>query len=167
MTLGTIEPRKNHALLLDVWDGLAQGGGDIPHLFIIGNRGWADPALLARLDAQPAGVTELRGLSDGAVAALVAGARALLFPTLAEGYGLPPLEAAALGTPVVCTDLTVLRETLLDYPVYLHPSDSYAWMETIRAHADGSGGRNGKAGLDLPSWKDHFNAVLSRCRYLP
>ncbi|MEY4983168.1 MAG: hypothetical protein RIR62_1434 [Pseudomonadota bacterium] len=167
VALGTIEPRKNHALLLDVWAGLAQGGGAIPHLFILGNRGWADPALLARLDARPAGITVLHGLPDGAVAALLAGARALLFPTRAEGYGLPPLEAAALGTPVVCSNLPVLREVLSEYPVYLDPSDSYAWLETISGLAGGSGGTGSGGHVSFPSWDEHFNAVLSQSRYLP
>jgi glycosyltransferase involved in cell wall biosynthesis len=161
VALGTIEPRKNHSLLLDVWDRLAKDGTP-PDLYILGGRGWADTSLLARLDARPAGIVELSGLSDGAVSALVAKARALLFPTLAEGYGLPPLEAAALGTRVVCSNLSVLREVLKDYPVYLSPSDSYSWTETIRAEMRAEN-RTGQVWQgNLPAWEDHFNAVLSQ-----
>lgn len=157
VSLGTIEPRKNHALLLDVWDRLAQSG-EPPNLFILGSRGWADRGLLARLDARPNGVVELAGLTDGAVSALLKGAQALLFPTLAEGYGLPPLEAAALGTRSVCSDIPVLREVLKEYPVYVSPSDSYSWLETIRAESRTGQAWQGK----LPGWEDHFNAVLSQ-----
>lgn len=161
VALGTIEPRKNHALLLDVWERMAQTD-DTPMLYLIGSRGWADPLLLARLDTPPAGVVPLQGLSDGAVSALIAGARMLLFPTFAEGYGLPPLEAAALGTRVACSDLPVLRECLKDYPVYLSPSDSYSWSETIRAELRAES-RTGQAWQgNLPAWEDHFNAVLSQ-----
>lgn len=164
VALGTVEPRKNHVLLLDVWSRLAADAGPVPQLFIAGNRGWADTALLARLDAGPAGVTELRGLTDGAVSALLASARALLFPSHAEGFGLPPLEAAALGVPVLCSDLPVLRDLLSDYPVYLKPSDSYSWLREIRKAAARNGGAARTDCVDIPTWDDHFNAVLSLIR---
>ncbi len=64
VALGTIEPRKNHALLLDAWDLLAQRlpASAVPRLFIFGRRGWCNEAVFARLDALPAGgpVRELR-----------------------------------------------------------------------------------------------------------
>jgi glycosyltransferase involved in cell wall biosynthesis len=162
VALGTVEPRKNHALLLDVWARLAQGDGPLPQLLILGNRGWADPALLARLDGGPEGVTELSGLADGAVSALLAASRGLLFPSFAEGYGLPPLEAAALGVPVVCSDLPVLRELLSDYPVYLDPSDSYSWERVVRTRTAGDGRTAPESAYAIPAWEAHFNAVLSQ-----
>lgn len=170
VTIGTIEPRKNHALLLDVWESLAERLPDaaVPRLFILGSRGWADAALFARLDrAVMAGaVFELPGLPDGAVAALLAGAEALLFPSLAEGYGLPPIEAMAMAVPVICAPLSVFHETMGHYPVYLESSVSYSWMETIMKKVV-TGGQNGDPGklarqeYAVPSWAAHFNAVLS------
>lgn len=159
LALGTIEPRKNHALLLDVWDRLAQAGGPLPLLLILGNRGWADAATLARLDRGQSGVRVVQGLTDGAVTALMQDARALLFPTLAEGYGLPALEAAAAGLPVIATDLPVFREMLTDYPVYLAPHDIYSWQETVLAFTKGSGaGRKDRQ--TVPAWPDHMGAVM-------
>ncbi len=115
---------------------------------------------------QESGVFELPGLSDGAVAALLQGAEALLFPSFAEGFGLPPVEAMALGTPVICSKLTVLQDILGDYPVYLDPHASYSWMETIN-HAvireqttEGDQTRQ-RVGRKVPRWTDHFDAVLS------
>lgn len=96
VTVSTVEPRKNHALLLDVWDML---GDDAPDLYILGTRGWCNDAVFRRLDAGLPHVIELAGLDDRAVAALTCGARAALVPSLAEGYGLPALEAAARGVP--------------------------------------------------------------------
>jgi glycosyltransferase involved in cell wall biosynthesis len=162
MALGTIEPRKNHALLLDVWDGFAASGQPVPTLVIVGARGWADPALLARLDARPKGVVELPGLNDGAVAALLQGAAALVFPSFAEGYGLPPVEAAALGIPVLCSNLDVVRELLGDYPVYLNPSDRLSWANSIGAVIQASRQPNRlRHPVPPPDWAGHFSAVLT------
>lgn len=158
--LGTIEPRKNHALLLDVWDRLPTPA---PRLFIIGHRGWADDALFARIDALPKGgpIRILHGLDDGAVAALLSKATALLAPSLAEGFGLPPVEAASLGTPVIAHDLAVTREILGDKAVYLNALDIYSWVETIVKQATPS--RPGQSTADpwtAPTWDEHFNTVL-------
>ncbi len=160
ITLGTIEPRKNHAFLLDLWERLPP---PVPRLFIIGNRGWADAALLARLDALPRDgpVRVLQGLSDGAVAWLLAQAAALLAPSLAEGFGLPPVEAANLGTAVIATDLAVTREILGNKAVYLPASDIYSWMETIGRQVTTPHIRSAEAiSWNTPNWDDHFKTVL-------
>lgn len=165
VTIGTIEPRKNHALLLDVWQRLHDilPEAEIPRLFLLGGRGWRNEAVFARLDRAPfmgRTVFELPGLSDGAVSALLQGAEALLFPSFAEGYGLPPVEAAALGVPVVCAPLAVFRETLGDYPVYLEPTDVYSWVETIVAWGKDTTPEAGQR-RRAPNWEDHFNQVLN------
>ncbi len=156
VALGTIEPRKNHAFLLDLWDRLPAAGR--PLLLIVGRRGWADPALFARIGAA-ADVREMPGLNDDDVALLLSGARALLFPTLAEGFGLPALEAAALGTTVVCPPHEVFRELLGADPVYLTLSDTYAWTDAVMRLTRAAERRPARA---VPAWEDHFNTVLTR-----
>lgn len=153
VTLNTIEARKNHALLLDIWADL---GPEAPLLYILGARGWENDAVLARLDARPPQIRELADLPDSAVAALVTGARAMLNPSLAEGYGLPSLEAAGRGTPLVCTPLPAWREMLGDYPVYADPHDRYAWAQMVRSLA---ATRARKTPLSLPTWEGHFAAL--------
>lgn len=162
VTLGTIEPRKNHALLLDVW---AKLGPNAPRLYIVGHRGWADASLLERLNALPPDgpIRELQGLEDPAVAALLQGAAALLAPSFAEGFGLPPLEAASLGTPVIAANLDVTKELLGDKAVYLDPCDSYSWMETIVRQAQTPAFSPSPADIwRAPTWDAHFKMVLSR-----
>ena len=171
VALGTIEPRKNHALLLDVWEDLSRDHppAQVPDLLILGRRGWQNRAVFDRLDAlrgPDARVRELPGLPDGAVGALLRGAAALAFPSHAEGYGLPPLEAAALGVPVIATPLPVLRERLGDYPVYASASDRYAWANYIwtltqSVGASGASGTSGRRAIRPPAWADHCKTVLS------
>lgn len=165
LALGTIEPRKNHALLLDIWTDFhaRMGAYEIPRLFILGTRGWADAGFLHRLDRLPFRndtVFEVAGLPDAAITALMERSAGLLFPSLAEGFGLPPIEAAMAGAPVVCNDLPVYRETLGDYPVYVSVTDGYLWAQTITDLAQGH--RAPATRFEAPDWADHFNRVLSR-----
>ena len=160
VTLGTIEPRKNHQLLLDVWAQMAEPA---PKLYILGGRGWALPALLSRLDALPPSgpIRELPGLSDAAVAALMGRAVALLAPSRAEGFGLPPVEAATLGRPIIATDLPVTRELLGNKAVYLPPDDIYSWLETIVRQLETPAlGQMSDGPPIRMTWADHFNVVL-------
>ena len=170
VSLGTIEPRKNHALLLDTWDEILRRmpPDQVPGLVIAGRRGWRNEAVFARLDtARCMGrqVHELPGLSDGAVAALLHGARALLMPSRAEGFGLPLLEAAARKLPVICAPTAAAREILGDAAVYLDPDDRYSWAAKIIELAQNTGAgngtdRQGSDGIGIPTWTDHFNLVL-------
>lgn len=168
VALGTIEPRKNLGFLLDLWADLARAppASGLPRLYLVGRRGWAAPGLIARLDALPADgpVRELGPLPDAAVAALLQRSAGLLFPSLAEGYGLPPLEAAALGVPVVLNDLAVYRETLGNSAVYASVNDRYPWRKAITDLAEGAGraetARHHHDDRPLPRWEDHFKPVL-------
>lgn len=155
VALGTIEPRKDHAFLLDLWEAWPEA----PPLLILGSRGWGQPEVFVRLDRGVPGVREVAGLPDGAVAALLAGAAALLQPSRAEGFGLPAVEAAALGTPVVCGDTAIVRETLGDRAIVCPLGDRYHWRAAIEALLREPPPR---VPLAPPSWADHLKAVLSR-----
>jgi len=164
LALGTIEPRKNLGLLLEAWAALPGllGADAVPRLIVVGARGWADAAFLARLEAACAGgrVVEAGALPDAAVAALLEGAAALAFPSRAEGFGLPPLEAARAGVPVLCAQLPVYRETLGDWPVYLPHDDGYPWAQAVAGIV--RAGKVRHTPPPLPDWDAHFRAVLSR-----
>lgn len=157
MALGTIEPRKNHALLLDLWEAGAPGGYE---LLICGQRGWQNAEVFARLDTGIAGVTELPDQTDAQISGLLANAAALVFPSHAEGYGLPLVEAAALGTPVLCGDLAICREVLGDFGVYLPIDDPYQWSNAITSLATATA-PHGSAAFVPPTWAAHFSEVFS------
>lgn len=168
VALGTIEPRKDHGLLLDLWARFQAElpPGHIPRLFIVGRRGWRNEAVFRRLDSAPfvgSTVFELPDLPDGAASALLAGAAALLQPSRAEGFGLAAAEAAVLGVPVIASDLPVTREVLGSWPVYAPAGDMYAWKNAIITMARQAGGRQARPSpARLPGWEAHFNLVFSR-----
>jgi glycosyltransferase involved in cell wall biosynthesis len=109
---GSLEPRKNLPLLLEAQRRLCARYRDWPPLVLMGPAGWG-PAL--DLSGLPPGKVVLTGyLADDDLRSVVAGARALVYPSLYEGFGLPPLEAFACGVPVVASDLPVTREVVGD-----------------------------------------------------
>ena len=162
VSIGTIEPRKNHGLLLDVWAEMAEQlpAGIVPHLHIIGRRGWKNDEVFARLNALPKDghITEHSGLQDEEMWSLLKGSNGLLFPSFAEGYGLPSLEAAALGVPVICGDLAIHRELLGDYPVYVDLQDPYLWQKAILEQTQATA-QTLKKTPHIPSWDEHFARV--------
>jgi glycosyltransferase involved in cell wall biosynthesis len=157
--VGTIEPRKNHVFLLDIWEEM---GADAPRLIIAGSRGWKNEDVFDRLDKLPENgpIREVAGLGDGALAALVEGSSGVLFPTHAEGFGLPATEAAARGVPVIVNDLKVFREILGEIPVYASVSDRYLWINKVKELAEAEPTSSRPAQFELPTWDAHFKTVL-------
>jgi glycosyltransferase involved in cell wall biosynthesis len=167
ITVGTIEPRKNHGFLLDLWTELETElpEENMPDLYIIGQRGWVSKDVITRLDQLKtnARIHEHPDMPDSKLWPLLAHAHGLLFPSFAEGFGLPSLEAAALGVPVICGDLAIHRELLGDYPVYADLQDRYLWKKTIIEHAgtklDSLRRRYARHKPQIPSWDAHFASV--------
>ena len=144
---GTIEPRKNHLMLLHVWRELVRrDGAAAPKLVFVGTRGWKNENvvdLLERCQAISNHVIEVSGLSTPSFKRLLDGACALLMPSFAEGYGLPVTEALAADVPVIVSDLEVFRETAGDHITAISPIDGEQWLETIRAFARGDSAERG------------------------
>ena len=161
----TVEARKNHLLLLQVWRELAgRLGPDTPALVVVGRRGWESEAAADLLDRCPAlrpHVFETTGLGNAGLAELVVGARALLMPSFAEGYGIPIAEALSVGTPVVASDIPVFREVAGTHAAFLHPLDGPAWLSTIAAIAGQAPRRIDRSAYAPPTWEAHFRIVES------
>lgn len=166
--LGTIEGRKNHALPLSLWSKMLAGRADItvPRLVIVGRRGWQADHVFAEIDRGAFGdrVVEAGPLDDAELAETLAGARALLFPSFAEGYGIPLVEALATGVPVIASDLPVFREIGQGVPELLAIGDSEQWLSALEDYARPDSPRRTAQLARLktfkaPDWPDHFARV--------
>ena len=170
VVLGAIEPRKNHLLLLHIWRRWVEREGidATPTLVIVGGRGWENENIVDLLDRSPTlrpVIEERGGLGDDAVRALIRGARAVLSPSFAEGYGLPIAEALDLGAPVLASDIPAHREVGGAAAEYLDPLDGPAWMAAVRDYArpDSEARRHQLKRLAAwrrPEWDDHFQVAF-------
>jgi len=166
--LGTIEPRKNHLLLLQLWRQLIERFGDAaPRLLIIGQRGWECENvidLLERCKVFKDFIIECPVCSDIELASWLQHSQALLFPSFTEGYGMPLIEALALGVPVIASDLPVFREIAGDIPEYVNPLDGKRWSDLIIEYAQKDSQARLKqcqrmSGFLAPTWDEHFDQV--------
>lgn len=126
--VGTFEPRKNLATLLQA---LVQTAADV-RLTIVGEAGWSElgPAAIAQSLGVSERITFAGRVDDATLDRLLRGARALVLPSLSEGFGLPVLEAMSRGTPVICANSGALPEVAGEAAL-LHTPDDHA---TLAAH---------------------------------
>jgi glycosyltransferase involved in cell wall biosynthesis len=124
LSLGTVEPRKDLPLLVRAFDTLADGDPDV-RLVVAGADGWgvADFAAAVAAAVHRDRVVRLGWVTEEERASLLRGAAVFAYPSVYEGFGLPPLEAMAVGTPVVATRTGALPETLGDAALLVDPGD--------------------------------------------
>jgi alpha-1,3-rhamnosyl/mannosyltransferase len=132
--LGTIEPRKNVLLLLRAYCGLPQAVRERWPLLLVGGWGWntAEVAEYLHGEARHRGVIHLGYLDEEHVPAVYNGARALLYPSLYEGFGLPPVEMLACGGAVLASTAGAVAETVGGHAHLLPPSDLDEWRAALR-----------------------------------
>jgi glycosyltransferase involved in cell wall biosynthesis len=132
--VGTIEPRKNLARLVEAYHRACKLA-PAPKLVLAGARGWKFEGVFERV--------ETLGLKDAVIflgqvpadilPALYNGAVAFAYPSLYEGFGLPPLEAMACGVPVIASDTSSLPEVVGDAGVLVDPNDTDALADALAA----------------------------------
>lgn len=131
--VGTFEPRKNIAVLLEAYRLLLDRLPDAPPLVLAGNRGWLFDETMARIETlRLAGrVLWREGISQAAMPALYNGALALVTPSFYEGFGLPALEAMACGTVPVVSNRSSLPEVVGDVGLQVEPESPEAICEAL------------------------------------
>lgn len=168
--VSTIEPRKNHLMILQLWLKLSQHMGDAaPRLVIIGQRGWGFDEVSALLESSPVLehlVTEISSCSDTDMVNYLQHAQAMVFPSFTEGYGMPVVEALVLGVPVIANNLPVFREFAGDIPEYLSVEQPDLWAKVITDYTAPSSSMRAAQmvrmkNFEAPTWSSHFSKVDS------
>ena len=132
VSLGTLEPRKNFGRLVAAYDQLCERLGPHWDLVLIGAAGWGDTRVNEMLSRPRRGRVILPGrVSQAQLPPLLAGADAMAFVSLGEGFGLPPLEAMAVGCPVVAANTTSLPEVVGDAGLLVEPKDIDAISDAL------------------------------------
>ena len=133
ISVGVLQPRKNHSLLIEAF-ARARQHADIPHkLVLTGKRGWGWENLThhaARLHVAD-DVIFTDYVEDAILPTLYSAADAMAFPSLYEGFGLPPLEAMACGTPTLVSDAPAMPEVAGEGAWVLPKMDASAWGEAL------------------------------------
>lgn len=120
--LGTIEPRKNIQRIIDAYVLLRERVPDLPKLVLAGGKGWLCDSIYENVAKLNSADIILTGYIDEVDSPLlISGARALLFPSLYEGFGTPPVEAMACGTPVISSNAASMPEVIGDAGVLVNP----------------------------------------------
>ncbi len=142
--VGTIEPRKNLQTLLQAYCALPAAVRGRHPLVLAGGWGWgvADVAAYLHDEARHKGVHHLGYVADAALPVLYNGARALVYPSWYEGFGLPPVEMLACGGAVLASTAGAIAETVGGSAHLIDPGDVGGWHDALRRICTDDGWRN-------------------------
>jgi glycosyltransferase involved in cell wall biosynthesis len=134
LQVGSIEPKKNHQITIEAFRLLREEYPTLK-LVILGKQGWLSKDLCGYLSsASSEGVQWVRAASYGALMNYFCHASAVVFPSVVEGWGLPPLEAMSFGAPVVAAPIEPCKEALGDAPLYMDDAnDAWSLAQHLRA----------------------------------
>jgi glycosyltransferase involved in cell wall biosynthesis len=168
--IGTIEPRKNHKLILDAFESLLR---DVPGLTLsfVGSMGWVEGSFAQRVQAMAAdkssGFRFVSGADDATVRSEIERSRATIYLSIAEGYGLPPVESLWSGTPVIASRTIPSLQPLGDKGIhYVDPLTVEQLRSAVLAFLDDDycRAKTAEAALvELPTWRDFTREVFAWC----
>lgn len=175
LTVGSLEYRKNHIMLLNAWRYmLEEQGYTPPKLYIVGRKGWLDHDIEYQLDNDirlTGHVEVLKGLSDTDLCLLYENAMFTLYPAFYEGWGLPIAESLCFGKPCIASRSSSMLEIAPGLVRHAHPLLLNEWVEQIRALADNPAELQRECervrhGYQRTRWNrtalDVYNGLLSR-----
>jgi len=169
--LGTIEPRKNHELILDAFEPLLRQIDGL-ELSFIGKMGWVDPAFAKKVEVLAAeknsGFRFQSASGDEAIRRCIEESRATLYVSTAEGYGLPPVESLWLGTPVIASAaIPSLKGRGPEGVHVVEPLNLENLRSAVLAFLDDTYTKRKTEEtlhLNLPTWRSFTEQVLHWCR---
>lgn len=167
LMVGTVEPRKNHMMLLDAFELLWADHPDL-HLVVVGRAGWSNGATIERLRSHPESGCRLHwleGADDEQLSALYREATLVAVPSITEGFGLPVIEALRAGVPVVSSCGGALPEAGGELVDYVESADATAWAAAVDRHLVDEDHhelrRRGAAGYLPPTWSETAAQVIA------
>jgi len=133
LSVSTLEPRKNLSTLILAYLAALKENEDTPDLYICGGGGWKGEEEKLRKLATPSNgkIRFLGYVPNEELIYLLKNCRAFFFPSLYEGVGVPPMEAALAGAPVICSNIPSLRELLDDIAFLIDPEDVQSWKKAF------------------------------------
>ncbi|TXN69684.1 glycosyltransferase family 1 protein [Methylobacterium sp. WL6] len=137
--ISTIEPRKNHRLLFDIWRSFDESEYDsVPKLVFVGNKGWNTENFVISIEncvrLYPEKIVLLNNVSDSNLEWLYNNAMFSVYPSLYEGWGLPIAESLARGTPCIASNSSSMPEAAGSFCDLLDPFDYTGWKKTIKKY---------------------------------
>ncbi len=160
LAVSTLEPRKNYPNLIRAWERVVHRHDPALRLVIVANPGWREEAILREMapHVRAGGILHLQDVPRDELAALAREAACFAHPSFGEGFGYPPLEALAAGTPAIVSDIPVFRWLLGEAVLFVDPYDVEAIADGIARLVD-----PGEAGTALrASLRARAPAVLGR-----
>lgn len=132
LSVGSIEPRKNLKNLLLAYSQCEKVFKDEYHLYLVGDSGWKNDEIMKLVESMNQWVHPTGYINDAKLANMYRNASVFVYPSLYEGFGIPPLEAMACGTAVIASNTSTLSEVCEDAAYYVDPLDTKAIMESIK-----------------------------------
>ena len=167
LSVGRIEPRKNHQALVQSYAHLKDRGKSLPKLVLVGGKdfGFRDLAALIQAKGLEKDVVFLHSISDQMLPHLYRAALVMAYPSFAEGFGIPPLEAMACGCPVITSATTALEEVVGDAGWLIDPDQWPTLAQALEEAIQDSSRRDSMVAKGLSqalrfSWKSSARALI-------